>query len=127
MRLAVARMTNKTGEVLLVRKAGTSAFMQPGGKLQEGEDPVAALLRELKEELDMTVTPESLRYLGEAEALAANEPGVQLSASVFALMWDGEVEAHSEIAETMWVDPCHTKGVELAPLTRDSILPWAVQ
>ncbi|MBA4768567.1 MAG: NUDIX domain-containing protein, partial [Porphyrobacter sp.] len=43
LRIAVARITNNRGEVLLVRKSGTLAFMQPGGKIEEGEEPSAAL------------------------------------------------------------------------------------
>ena len=42
---------DSTGGVLLVRKHGTAAFMQPGGKLNKGESDVAALSREIIEEL----------------------------------------------------------------------------
>ena len=39
------------GHVLLVRKADTRFFMQAGGKIEPGEEPAAALVRELHEEI----------------------------------------------------------------------------
>ena len=35
----------------------------------------------------------------------------------------GEAGAAAEIAEILWIDPHDTGAVELAPLTRDHILP----
>jgi len=117
-------MTNANGEVLLVRKARTSAFMQPGGKPMVSETPSDALVRELAEELAITIRPADLDYLGEAEADAANEPGERVSAAVFQLEYDGEIEAQAEIAEARWVDPVTPGEMDLAPLTREFILPW---
>ena len=46
IRVAAAVVTDDAGRFLLVRKRGTTAFMQPGGKIEPGEDPRAALVRE---------------------------------------------------------------------------------
>jgi 8-oxo-dGTP diphosphatase len=46
--------------VLLVRKRGTKAFMQPGGKRDRGESDLAALSREIVEELGCCVDPRAL-------------------------------------------------------------------
>jgi len=41
----VAALVRDDGRALLVRKRGTSAFMQPGGTRDAGESDVAALSR----------------------------------------------------------------------------------
>jgi 8-oxo-dGTP diphosphatase len=43
MAIAVALIRDPAGRVLLVRKQGTAAFMQPGGKLDAGEDTLPML------------------------------------------------------------------------------------
>jgi len=125
MAIAVALMRNDAGRVLLVRKQGTDAFMQPGGKIEAGEDARGALIRELNEELSIAAIPERLRYLGRAEAPAANEPGITVIAEIFELLSDGRIEVGAEIAEAAWVDPTGPLDLMLAPLTRDYILPLA--
>ncbi|MEO6092451.1 MAG: NUDIX domain-containing protein [Novosphingobium sp.] len=89
MHIAVALMRNRSGHLLLVRKRGTLAFMQPGGKIEPGEDACAALARELQEELCLSVSHEQLRYLDRAEAPAAHEPGVTVIAEIFEFVWEG--------------------------------------
>ena len=49
--VVAALIRDDGGRVLLVRKRGTTAFMQPGGKRGAGESDVAALAREIDEAL----------------------------------------------------------------------------
>jgi 8-oxo-dGTP diphosphatase len=49
LRVVAALIRDSTGRVLLVRKRGTSTFMQPSGKLSPGESDVAAVSREIIE------------------------------------------------------------------------------
>ena len=44
--IVAALIRDEAGRVLLVRKRGTHAFMQPGGKRDPGEDDATALVRE---------------------------------------------------------------------------------
>ncbi|KUP92858.1 hypothetical protein TRIHO_23090 [Tritonibacter horizontis] len=55
--IAAAAILREDGAILLVRKRGTSAFMQPGGKIDGLETPVNALRRELFEELALDLQP----------------------------------------------------------------------
>jgi 8-oxo-dGTP pyrophosphatase MutT (NUDIX family) len=71
------------GRTLLVRKTGTRAFMNPGGKPEPGESAAEALCRELAEEVGLAIRPDELTYLGRYRADAANEPGHLVDADVF--------------------------------------------
>ena len=124
IRIAAALLIGPDGRTLLVRKRGTQAFMQPGGKIEVHEQPVAALARELAEELGLRIDTTAARYLGKFCAPAANEPGSVVEAELFQLNIASDVAAAAEIEEVVWIDPATDGGLVLAPLTRDLILPF---
>ena len=122
--IAAALLLNIQGQTLLVRKRGTTAFMQPGGKIEADELPVHALARELEEELGLQIDPAQAIFLSQFSAPAANEPGFVVHAQIFQLTIDCAVCPAAEIEEVIWIDPVTDPAVELAPLTRDRILPF---
>ncbi|MBS4085350.1 NUDIX hydrolase [Pseudomonas rustica] len=124
IRIAAALLLNANGQTLLVRKRGTTAFMQPGGKIEAHELPVHALARELEEELDLQIDPAQATFLGQFSAPAANEPGCVVQADIFQLTINADVSPAAEIEEVIWIDPATDGDVVLAPLTRDVILPF---
>ncbi|MFJ2320360.1 NUDIX domain-containing protein [Pseudomonas sp. NPDC087817] len=124
IRIAAALLVRADGQTLLVRKRGTTAFMQPGGKIEAHELPVHALARELEEELGLAIDPAQAAFLGQFSAPAANEPGFIVQAEIFQLSIDAEVSPAAEIEEVIWIDPTTDPAVVLAPLTRDLILPF---
>jgi 8-oxo-dGTP pyrophosphatase MutT (NUDIX family) len=124
IRIAAALLIRTDGKTLLVRKRGTTAFMQPGGKIEAHELPVHALARELEEELGLEIDSAQATFLGQFSAPAANEPGYIVQAEIFQLTIASEVAPAAEIEEVIWVDPATDPAVELAPLTRDLILPF---
>ncbi|MET4780289.1 NUDIX domain-containing protein [Glaciihabitans sp. UYNi722] len=124
LRIVAALLVDTEGRALLVRKAGTTRFMQPGGKPEAGESAAEALSRELAEELGLAIRPQELRYVGRFAADAANEADTIVDAEIFdAPVILGPVSVFEEIEELMWVDPVAPGDIELAPLSRDILLP----
>jgi uncharacterized protein (TIGR00730 family) len=125
IRIVAALVQDEAGHVLLVRKKGTRAFMQPGGKLQDPESHLDALQRELREELGCSIQPGSSCFLGTFTAPAANEVGCLVEAALYRVTLAGAVSATSEIEEIIWLDCEKPNGIRLAPLTSQYVLPLA--
>jgi 8-oxo-dGTP pyrophosphatase MutT (NUDIX family) len=126
IRIAAALIDDDRGRLLLVRKAGTPWFMQAGGKIEAGESAVAALERELREEIGLSIEGLCPRHLGCFSAPAANEPGYLVEAEIFHVRISHTPVANAEIADVVWVGLAQAEGMQLAPLTRDYVLPLAV-
>lgn len=121
--IAAAVLSRADGRVLVVRKRGSGIFMQPGGKIEPGEKPADALVRELAEELRIAVDAEAASFLGEFAAPAANEAGAVVTAQIFAMPFDGAVSPAAEIEEARWIDPAAPGDIVLAELSRNHVLP----
>ena len=122
--MSAAVILDGDGRLLLVRKAGTTAFMQPGGKPEPGESASETHRRELAEELCLDVDPQDLRALGSFTAAAANEPGFLVVADVFeADIGSQRPVVGAEIAELRWIERTDADDLEIAPLAREYFLP----
>ncbi|MFZ2259990.1 MAG: NUDIX domain-containing protein, partial [Luteococcus japonicus] len=74
IRVSAVVLRDERGRFLTVRKRGTSMFMFPGGKPEHGESPAQTAIRELDEELGVTLEEDRLELIGTFSAPAANEP-----------------------------------------------------
>lgn len=126
IRVSAAVIVDSAGRVLVVRKHGTTRFMQPGGKPEAGETPAQTLIRELDEELSLQVDEADLEPLGTFVSAAANEPGHRVIADAFALRAEpGDVVVQAELAELRWLEPGDRTSVPLAPLSDEHLLAFA--
>ncbi|TRB17029.1 NUDIX domain-containing protein [Agrobacterium tumefaciens] len=123
--IAAAVLLNERRQMLVVRKRGTTQFMQPGGKIDPGETPEQALHRELAEEIGLTLPENAARYEGVFREEAANETGADVVAHTFIARLHADVAPQAEIEEVRWLDLDGHTGVTIARLTETQILPLA--
>ncbi len=110
----VAGMVVRDGSVLLARRGPTMALAGcwefPGGKLEAGEGPAEALVRELDEELGIHVRP--LRELAVSE-ITQGDRRIRLEGWLAELL-AGEPEAREHDA-LRWQAPQAVDAAGLAP------------
>ncbi len=100
-KLAWIELNNKT--ILLTKSYGKDVFYIPGGKRDISETDVQALLREIREELTVSLDEETLQYIGTFEAQAHGQPeGVTVKMTCYAGKYHGQLKASSEIEEIAW-------------------------
>lgn len=121
--ISIACLFDDSGRILIVRKRGTRFFMLPGGKAEVGETALQTLIRELHEELGLTMEGRDFKPLGHFQAPAANEPGHQVKAEVFMARLPRTVSVQAELEELGWLEVAPCIREDVAPLLRRQVMP----
>jgi ADP-ribose pyrophosphatase YjhB (NUDIX family) len=103
---ASAILLDDGGRVLLARRAaepGTGLWDLVGGFIDEGEEPVAALRRELEEETSLSVEP--IDYVGGYPDRYGEEGIFTLNLYWTARVTGGELRLDDELLEVRWFAP----------------------
>ena len=126
-----ALCTDEEGRALLVRRAGEvfhGYWDLPGGFLEEGEHPLAALRRELEEETGLGVEPEE--FLGVWIDRYTDAPDADDAPSTINLYWTarivgGDEQAADDASELRWFRADELPGPdELAFHIGDVLAEW---
>jgi 8-oxo-dGTP diphosphatase len=114
--VVAAALTNQSGEILLQRRpegrqmAGLWEF--PGGKVDAGESPELALVRELNEELGIVVDPKQLQPM-----TFASEPLGERNLLLLLYLcreWQGEPQP-LDAPEICWLRPSDMHKLAMPP------------
>ena len=90
--------------LLTARNAGRDRFYLPGGKREPGESDLETLVRELDEELAVSVDPATAARVGTFEALAdARTDGLVVRLTCYTATHTGELVPSREIDEIAWL------------------------
>lgn len=94
----------KDRKILSTRSKGKDVWYTPGGKREKGESDQRALIREIKEELNVDLMPETLSYFQTFKAQAHGKPeGVFVQMTCYTGDYKGELKPSSEIEEMAWL------------------------
>jgi len=90
-------------KLLITRSVGKDTFYIPGGKREEGESDIEALVREVKEELSVDLISGQAEYINTFEAQAHGKAeGVIVKMTCYSGPYEGEIAPDSEIEEVTW-------------------------
>jgi len=89
---------------LVARSKGKTAFFTPGGKREAGESDEEALLREIKEELNVDLVRSSIKMYGIFQAQAFGKPeGTMVRMTCYEAAYEGVPSPTNEIEELRWI------------------------
>lgn len=101
-KLAWIELKNKS--ILSTKSYGKDKYYIPGGKREIGETDQQALVREIQEELNVSIDTNTLKFVGVFEAQAHGHPqGVLVKMTCYSATYSGELKASSEIEEIKWL------------------------
>ncbi|MDT3006408.1 NUDIX hydrolase [Staphylococcus argenteus] len=94
-------------KILLVQVRHREKYYFPGGKIEEGETQVHALLREIQEELNLTLTENDIEYVGTivGPAYPQHDMLTELNGyrSLTKIVWN-HITINNEITDIRWID-----------------------
>lgn len=89
--------------LLCVRSHNKDAFYLPGGKREPGESDWAAIAREVREEIGLSLDPTSFKPFSTIRCAAhGHGPEAQVVLICYESGFSGEIQARAEIAEVAW-------------------------
>ena len=88
--------------MLAVRSRGRDAWYMPGGKLEPGESDAQALVREIAEELGVTLNGATLREYCVVRDLA-HGMNMEMQMACYVAQAHGEPAPHAEIDALAWL------------------------
>ena len=92
------------GRILSTRSQGKDVYYLPGGKREPGESDVDTLVREVQEELAVTIDPTTAVHEGTFTAQAhGHATGVAVQMTCYSARYQGVPTASNEIAEVRWL------------------------
>jgi 8-oxo-dGTP diphosphatase len=96
-------------------KAHAGLWEFPGGKVENGENPVQALVREIEEELAYRLDSETLMPAGFAQE-PASVGSPQIVILLYTSLWDGSPLSAREGGDIDWFRPDEIDMLERPPL-----------
>ncbi|NAS24379.1 NUDIX domain-containing protein [Herbidospora sp. NEAU-GS84] len=100
----IAWICLRDGRILGVRSHGKDAYYVPGGKREPGESDLDTLVREVREELTVTILPATAALVGVFEAPAhGRADGATVQITCYTAGHEGEPAPGGEIAELAWL------------------------
>jgi 8-oxo-dGTP diphosphatase len=119
---AVVAVFDDEGRVLLVEHVFRTdhPWGLPGGWISRGEDPADAVVREVREELDLAIEVRALTHVARIPASRmANHPS-HLGVAYYARLTGGSYKESAEVLRIRWADPDRIEE-DLAPFQRRAI------
>lgn len=111
-------------KLLLEKSGGKDTYVVPGGRIEIGETPQEALMRELLEEFKIATDLNNFEFLGSFIVNNAKIVGSKVKMETYLVKeWVGSIQMDNEIEGIAWVDSSNSDGLILSPFASDIVLP----
>jgi 8-oxo-dGTP pyrophosphatase MutT (NUDIX family) len=101
-KIAYIRVEN--GKILSTKSKGKTKYYNPGGKRENNETDEETLIREIREELNVSIISATIKYFGTFKAQAdSHKAGVIVKMTCYTAEFEGNLEPCSEIEEIKWL------------------------
>lgn len=118
----------KDRKFMLERHGGKLTCLVPGGKLEPGETPEQALVREFEEEFHLEISIADLELLGTFTAQAVHSPESQVTLHTFLIQkWVDNLVLDDGIESVVWINSKNVKDYELGQIALKNVLPLLVE
>jgi len=100
----IAFIELQDGKILSTRSKGKNKYYIPGGKREKNELDQETLVREIKEELSVSIIPSTIKYLGTFKEQAdGHQKGIIVKMTCYEGEYEGTLKADNEIEEIKWL------------------------
>lgn len=126
-KVGVVGQVEHDGRILLVRRGinpGKGLWSMPGGFMDAGEEPTAALQRELLEETGLAVAIQELVAIYPMVNHHGPSRGIVLVYRAFPLQPDVEPVADDDVSEVRWFFPCELPTELAFESTQTQLQHW---
>lgn len=102
--VGLVHLNKEYNKILVVKSRENKKFYLAGGKIEKNESPIQALIREIKEELDVDIIEDSIKYLKTIISDAYPQTNKKVKLVCYSANWIGEVSPQAEISEVSYID-----------------------
>ena len=122
IKTATALIIKNRKLLVLKKKKNKSHFILPGGKINEDENNEDALIRELKEELNISINKNNIKFITSMEVISQFE-NLPMTSYIFKADYNGDFSIDNEIAEFHWLNLDNYNEKDVASLLK-KLIPY---
>jgi 8-oxo-dGTP pyrophosphatase MutT (NUDIX family) len=124
--LKVALALIRDNKVLMAKNYDFDKYFIPGGKIEKNENEEEALIREIKEELNVDLIKDSINYFGTFEDVASTHLDSTVQVKLYFGEISGELKPNSEVEKLAWFGK-KDDWEKLGTVAKTKIMPALVQ
>lgn len=116
----------KERKLLLLKSSNQDVLLLPGGKIEENETSIEALIREIFEELAINIEKNDLELfdISTGESIGRNNKDKLICMESYLIKkWKGNLSTSHEIKELIWVNSKNISLVDNKSITRKILIP----
>ena len=126
----VGTMFFKDNKILIDKPRKRKTYQMIGGKVEEGETPLKAAIRECHEELGNKdkLNEQNIELVMDFDEIATSDPNLKIHFYVFKYngLLEGSLNTSDEIESFLWYDSSHGSEI-LSNTLKNEVIPYCLK